>query len=316
MKRFLTTTALALAMGTAAMAGTQSEMDWSAEIERSADQFFGSDLIGMRIYRVEKDFENGAEIVAGTNRDWDDIGEVNDLVISRDGEIEAVVLGIGGFLGIGERDVAIRMDAIRVLQEKDDADDRFLVINATPQQLETVPAFDRDAPAEEKNMTKAESDASGMAKSTAGEALGQVEQAAQKARAEVEQTVDKTGAEMAEMVMATKAAMVRPQVERPGYDEVEMTEARAMTADQLQGARVYGENDEDVGEISELLIRNGEVTGAVIDVGGFLGIGEKPVGVAFEKLQILKNDESEEIRVYIDAVHETLEAQPNHQGSS
>ena len=38
--------------------------------------------------------------------DWDDIGEISDLVLSQDGQVKAVLTDIGGFLGLGERDMA------------------------------------------------------------------------------------------------------------------------------------------------------------------------------------------------------------------
>ena len=38
------------------------------------------------------------------------VGDVNDLVIKPTGEIEAVVVGVGGFIGIGEKNVAIALN--------------------------------------------------------------------------------------------------------------------------------------------------------------------------------------------------------------
>ena len=58
MKRFLTSTALALTLGTAAIAESHAAMDWSAAMEPQAGEFYGSDLIGMRIYRAETDYDN------------------------------------------------------------------------------------------------------------------------------------------------------------------------------------------------------------------------------------------------------------------
>jgi putative membrane protein len=57
-----------------------------------------SDLTGTTVY--------------GTNNE--NIGEVNDVVLDRDGKLLAVVVGVGGFLGIGEKDVAIPFEALQV----------------------------------------------------------------------------------------------------------------------------------------------------------------------------------------------------------
>ena len=84
-----------------------------------------------------------------------------------------------------------------------------------------------------------------------------------------------------------------------------------MTAEVLQGARVYGANDEDVGEISQLILDDsGKISKVVIDVGGFIGIGEHPVGVTFDELQVLRTEDGSDFRVYIDSSQEALEKQP------
>jgi hypothetical protein len=42
--------------------------------------------------------------------DFKKVGEVRDVLIGRDGRVEAVVLAVGGFLGIGEKDIAVRFE--------------------------------------------------------------------------------------------------------------------------------------------------------------------------------------------------------------
>lgn len=49
----------------------------------------------------------GAPVYSDTTDTAEEIGTVKDLVIGLDGTIQAVVLGVGGFLGIGEKDVAV-----------------------------------------------------------------------------------------------------------------------------------------------------------------------------------------------------------------
>ncbi|HUG61649.1 MAG TPA: PRC-barrel domain-containing protein [Methylomirabilota bacterium] len=44
--------------------------------------------------------------------DNEDIGEINDVIVSQDGRVAAVIVGVGGFLGIGEKDVAVSMKAL------------------------------------------------------------------------------------------------------------------------------------------------------------------------------------------------------------
>lgn len=54
----------------------------------------------------------------------------------------------------------------------------------------------------------------------------------------------------------------------------------------LRGTKVYGANNENIGEINDTLIdRNGQVVAVIVGVGGFLGIGEKNVAIPFQSLQ-------------------------------
>jgi sporulation protein YlmC with PRC-barrel domain len=70
------------------------------------------------------------------------IGEVNDLIVSGDGNVEAVILGVGGFLGIGEKDVAVNTQAVQMVQ---DGDTQRLVVQATKETLEAAPTYDRSS---------------------------------------------------------------------------------------------------------------------------------------------------------------------------
>lgn len=46
--------------------------------------------------------------------DGANIGEINDVLVSQDGSVNAVIIGVGGFLGIGEKDVAVNMRALQL----------------------------------------------------------------------------------------------------------------------------------------------------------------------------------------------------------
>ena len=67
------------------------------------------------------------------------IGEVNDLLIDRDGKVVAAIIGIGGFLGMGEKDVAIAIAAIRM--NRDEKGKALLVVDVSKDALEAAPAY-------------------------------------------------------------------------------------------------------------------------------------------------------------------------------
>lgn len=77
----------------------------------------------------------GAEV--STNGD-EDVGSVGDLIIDEDGQIVAIVVGVGGFLGMGQKDVAIGWDDVT---QSGDADDVELRIESTREELRDAPEF-------------------------------------------------------------------------------------------------------------------------------------------------------------------------------
>ncbi|MCK1463500.1 sporulation protein YlmC with PRC-barrel domain [Bradyrhizobium elkanii] len=45
------------------------------------------------------------------------LGDINELIVDKSGRIDAVVIGIGGFLGMGEHDIAVPMDKLKFVEE-------------------------------------------------------------------------------------------------------------------------------------------------------------------------------------------------------
>jgi sporulation protein YlmC with PRC-barrel domain len=43
----------------------------------------------------------------------DKLGEINELILDKNGKVNAVVIGVGGFLGMGEHDIAVSMDKLK-----------------------------------------------------------------------------------------------------------------------------------------------------------------------------------------------------------
>jgi sporulation protein YlmC with PRC-barrel domain len=70
------------------------------------------------------------------------IGDVKDLILEKDGKVSAAIIGVGGFLGAGEKDVAV---PFAQLQLKDKNGKRYLVMNASKDALNSAPGltFDR-----------------------------------------------------------------------------------------------------------------------------------------------------------------------------
>lgn len=73
----------------------------------------------------------------------DNVGQVKEFILSADGSVVALVIGIGGFLGVGEQDVAVSMDQVSFAANPDDVEDMYIVLNTSGEMLKTSPKFDR-----------------------------------------------------------------------------------------------------------------------------------------------------------------------------
>ncbi|MEH2530223.1 sporulation protein YlmC with PRC-barrel domain [Bradyrhizobium sp. AZCC 1588] len=45
------------------------------------------------------------------------LGEINELILDKDGKVNAIVIGVGGLLGMGEHDIAVSMDKLKFVEE-------------------------------------------------------------------------------------------------------------------------------------------------------------------------------------------------------
>ncbi|WP_425092156.1 PRC-barrel domain-containing protein [Tropicimonas sp. S265A] len=270
MTRLLRTTALSAALFTAAAAHAEMTADNDMFIPGASEtDMHASDFIGMRVYATAPQGDEGWSMmsVQGAQTEWDDVGEINDLVITREGDISSVLVDIGGFLGIGEHHVAMNKDEIRFVSdsETDAPDDFFLVIPASKADLEAAPAYDRE-----------------WMKRDNREAL--------------------TDDHMENNPVAYGVPL-------------EAEKVAALTAEDLTGARVYDASGEWIGEVSQLnLSDEGKIDAAIVDVGGFLGLGEKPVELGIDKLDITVSEDGDDYRVSVPMSETELEALPNWEG--
>lgn len=93
-----------------------------------------------------------------------------------------------------------------------------------------------------------------------------------------------------------------------GWNEID----NEFTSEEITGMPLYDANDNWIGEVDNIIIsQSGTLEGAVLGVGGFLGIGEKDVLVSFDSLKIKQAEDGDEMRVYVDVTKEQLEEMPN-----
>lgn len=278
MRTMYATMALALvSAGAATFASPLLALETYAE-EQPGD-IYASNLIGRDIYRAENDWDalnNDDEVGADAAKNWEDIGEVNDVILSRDGNVKAVILGVGGFLGIGEKDVAVPMSQIKIVREKDDRDDTFLVVKTNKESLNALPSY------REKTDRKSKS----------------------------ERRADGNGNRMANK--QDRAGSSGETAEQDGTKFVAITTIKPAM---LKGARLYSVKNEDIGEVDQVLTKSdGNIDVLILDVGGFLGLGEHRISANPSELKVKTDRDGKTVWVYIDATKEQLEKRPAYKG--
>ena len=69
------------------------------------------------------------------------IGDVDDVLIDKEGRVTAVIIGVGGFLGMGEKDVAVPFSSVRASEKNNKW---YLVLNTNKEALKNAPGFTYD----------------------------------------------------------------------------------------------------------------------------------------------------------------------------
>lgn len=304
MKTLLSTTAMVLALGFPAMTLAQEaapaaeaqaqakSADMSGFLaERGQSDFNASDLMGHDVYarhisdetQVSDDHASisadGTHVMkrmtAAALDDMDNIGQVNEIVLSEDGQVRALVIGVGGFLGVGERDVAVTMDQVTFAFDTEDASEMYVVVNTGTSMLEAAPGYDRSA---------IQGDAS--------------------------DATDRMAAQASDETPTEQATFTAPEMEREGYGRVSGSE---ISTEMLMGKTVYDVKETDVGTVIDIILDDaGTGTEVVIDFGGFLGMGKSQVAIAYDELTFLINDDEDDIRLYVDATKEQIQRRPKH----
>lgn len=269
MKKLFASTALALTLASAAATGAFAQTaPASPYIDGIENAVRASDFIGKRVYITANDTASlGAGSYADADSGWEDAGEINDVILSLSGDTEAVLVDFGGFLGIGEKTVAVDMSRLVMVPDADSPQDYFIVFQGGKADLEAAPAYTLNGPA--------------VVPATMGEGM--------------------TGT-------APVQTAADPAADAP-------VDFAVMTAEDLVGKRVYGPDDKDLGEISAVALgTDGKISGAVVDVGGFLGIGEKSVALSADMLRLAPDADGEGSVLRVSATEDQLKALPAHEG--
>jgi len=93
-------------------------------VVQDANTILAKDLIGQTVYALDKSSK---------------IGIISDLILSKDAKsIDGFVIGVGGFLGLGEKSVALKMDRLKMTHGEDGV---HLMMDVKKEELANAPSF-------------------------------------------------------------------------------------------------------------------------------------------------------------------------------
>ncbi|RWE97125.1 PRC-barrel domain-containing protein [Mesorhizobium sp.] len=287
-----------------------------AEPVKRADGNLATNIIGETVYN-------------GTGDDAQNIGDVNDIVLAKDGKAESLIIGVGGFLEVGEKNVAYEFDKAKWAERNGD---RWLVAETTKEDLEALPEFNREA-YDPAPATTASTDAATPAPVTTTPAVDAAPAPDKTAQAPATTPdpaapapADKTAQapattpdpaapapadKTAEAPAAATPDATPDQTQTAAIDKSALTEMpiNEIRSEDLVGTTVYGANDVNVGEIGDVVLTGDKkVDAVIIDVGGFLGVGEKEVAVGMDNLKFMTDKDGNRY-LYTNFTKEQLEAQ-------
>ena len=72
------------------------------------------------------------------------IGEIMDVLVDREGKVTALIVGVGGFLGAGEKDVAVPFNAVHATTKSNNNNKWHLVMNSNKDALKNAKGFKYD----------------------------------------------------------------------------------------------------------------------------------------------------------------------------
>ncbi|WP_072298654.1 PRC-barrel domain-containing protein [Paracoccus sp. SM22M-07] len=104
-----------------------------------------------------------------------------------------------------------------------------------------------------------------------------------------------------------------PETEtREGYQSAE---PEMLTAENVEGADIYSADDQNIGQVNDLVLsQGGQIEEVIVGVGGFLGIGERNIALSMSEVSFQQASEGDELRGYIAAQAADIENMPEYRG--
>lgn len=103
----------------------QSSESAGAIQQQTANQVLAENIIGMEVYGIQDN----------------QVAKVDDIVLDKDGKVDGVLLSVGGFLGLGDKLVAVPWQQLEIVQGHNPGDKERIRIAMSEDQLKAAPSF-------------------------------------------------------------------------------------------------------------------------------------------------------------------------------
>jgi sporulation protein YlmC with PRC-barrel domain len=209
------------------------------------------------------------------NAENETIGEIKSVYIGEDGKVDSVMVSVGGFLGIGDREVRIPWSDLNIRDKGEK-----VTVNMTKDQLKAKPEY------KYSNETYR-----GKVFTDTGPWTGP------NRSADSMRPADATRAPAATAADTTSTG--------------DFNAAGEMSANAIIGATVRNESRDSVGQVEDVYVdTNGNIKKIVVSVGGFLGMGAKNVAVKWEDVKFSRDDKS--VVITTGWTKDSLKAMPDY----
>lgn len=136
MKRILATaSAMAFALAVPGLVLAQERTPAGSEPSRPAASDTMAPIPGTGTAEVKGNRLIGADVKNSAN---EKIGDVNEVLVTTDGKVNAVIVSVGGFLGLGDRKVVMPWEQLRFSSE---GSELVVMTNATKESLKSMPEY-------------------------------------------------------------------------------------------------------------------------------------------------------------------------------
>jgi hypothetical protein len=208
------------------------------------------------------------------NAENDSIGEVKSVRIGADGKVDAVIVGVGGFLGMGEREVALDWKELRVSD-----DGRKVTANMTKDQLKAMPEYKYP-----DNSYRGRVFTDATPRDARPGATGTV---------------------------AARDPAAAPRDRTAAARSGDFNAQGDISGNALIGATVKNAANETVGEVEDVFLdQGGNVKALIVSVGGAMGIGSKDVLLGWKDLKVGR--QQDKLVLTTQATKDSLKAMPEY----